>query len=98
MMLILMTKNTNFQVLTSQENKKNKSLLNLANSTQLNKYNRLSIIRSSAFNKDNLELILFSKTLSFNFISTAIAIDVLVFLRMDKNIWRQILNLADSRG
>jgi len=57
-------------------------------------FNRISIIAPSAFNQSNLELILFSKTLSFNFISTALAIDALVYLRMDKNIWRLILNLT----
>jgi len=55
---------------------------------------RISVIAPSVFNQDTIEVIIFSKSLSFILINTALAIDALVYLRMDKNIWRLILNLT----
>ncbi len=55
--------------------------------------NRISIISPNTFDQGTLELISFSKSLSVTFIDIAFAFDALVYLRMDKNIWRLILSL-----
>ncbi len=48
--------------------------------------NRITMIYPTAFDQGTLELILFSKNITYSFINIALAFDALVYLRMDKNI------------
>ncbi len=57
-------------------------------------FNRISVVSSSTFKQGTLELIIFSKSLTVVLINIALAFDALVFLRMDKNIWRLILSIT----
>jgi len=57
-------------------------------------FGRLASVSPDTFNKSSRELITISKSFSFFFINIALALDGLIYLRMDKNIWALILRIT----
>jgi len=58
---------------------------------------RTSIISPSTFDQGTLKLLVFSKSCSVIVINLTLAFDALVYLRMDKNIWRLIRSPNENR-
>jgi len=60
--------------------------------------NRIAVISPSTFGQSTLELILFSKSITYSFINIALAFDALVFIRMDNNIWALIISFTGRKN
>ena len=52
--------------------------------------NRIAFFSPDTFDKGTIQLLIFSKSFSFFGVNLVLALDGLVYLRMDKNIWKLI--------